>query len=558
MRINNAVEHTIFFRCTLPRCYVHFATLISQVTTAMAPHRSAVRVQLTGVKALRAILRARATTAVDADDPSLSSSSSDPLETGNVTDPNDIDSQVAVSPGCVRRCATAAVRALVDHCLSEENNAPNFDPSATTGGTWLRPGVDSRELLRAGAQLLGDLAQVQSTPKATPVTTPHRDQLPGVPPQQQQQDVQQLVAKARSVLTPGRKSSGLGKETANTAGSAAPEAAMVPAGASYAAVAASGGLSALADAMLVADSAVAALLFPSPAAAASSVNSSGLSTKELENALEDFFEVRRAGLSVFAKHDVLDAKALPRYGGKSALKACFAALQWTNRERTRLQRAKFGLPFHSPVGAPLSRQQHGQGQGDDDEGEDDEVAELKFEWAAPVGRPPGVMGQSKLVHVTPKGSGNSSLDVAKLGEGLSAPSEATSLAGLAVMATVQLLLRVAASDMLPLHVAAAERDIGRIQAEVGLHNDDSNSNEAQVLLQGAGLPGTTGVSGPAVQYVDTARWWFEQAHGLEHLETCLGSFGPGSTSAALDHAGQWARRTLHNHWPEYVPAVNGH
>ena len=535
----------------------------------MAPHRAAVRVQLTGVKAIRAILRARAT----ANDDSSSSSST----IHDADDRNTVDSQVAVSPGCVRRCAGAAVRALMDHCLAEEEEegpAPNFDTgvAATTASVWLRPGVDARELLRACAQLLSDLAQVQSTQRATT-----RDQQqPAAPPRQPQTQQQLLVAKARKALTPGGLSTG---ETAtNATDYAAPEAAMAPAGASYAAVAASGGLSALADAMLVADSAAAAQLLgsPTPTGTRSSGiinnscgivnNSSGiidkssgsLSLKELENALEDFFEVRRAGLSVFAKHDVLDAKALPRYGGKAALKACFAALLWTNRERTRLQRAKLGYQLQdSVVVAPLHR-----GPGDamkgmsgdkeheeEEDGEDDdEVAELKFEWAAPVGRPPGVTGQPKPANSTLKDDSGSA---AQPGEGLSTPSEATSLAGLAVMATVQLLLRVAASDMLPLHVAAAERDIGRIQAEVGLHNNNAQQQH------GAGLPGT-GVSGPAVQYVDTARWWFEQARGLEHLDACLGSFGPGSTSAALDHAGQWARRTLHNHWPEYLPAVEGH
>jgi hypothetical protein len=283
----------------------------------------------------------------------------------------------------------------------------------------------------------------------------------------------------------------------------------------------------------------------------SSSNDLGSSWKEREAALEDLCEVRRAGLTAFAKHDLLDAHALPRCGGKPALKACLAALMWTSRERARLQQAK-----HE---SSVTSQTRGGAAGDaSEEDEEDEAgAALRFEWppvGAAAGRLSAVRGRpGSFAAAAPAALVAGELGAAApSGEGLSSAGEAAALAGLAVLATVQLLLRVAASDLLPLHVAAAERDLGRIQAEVGLYSG--------FLHRAPGCVGASSsraafapASGPSVQCVDTARWWIEDARGLEHLEASLGSFGPGSTCAALDAAGAWARRTLHAHWPEFMP-----
>ena len=137
-----------------------------------------------------------------------------------------------------------------------------------------------------------------------------------------------------------------------------------------------------------------------------------------------------------------------------------------------------------------------------------------------------------------------------MGEGLSL-AEAEALGGLAVMATVHLLLRVAADDLRPLHFAAAERDLGRIHAEVSLRTDPA-----------AHVGGAS--KSMSVERVDTARWFFEECGGLDHLRAAAGmhvthvTHGRGAagavglTSPVVTAAGQWAMRTLAEHWPEYI------
>jgi hypothetical protein len=93
-----------------------------------------------------------------------------------------------------------------------------------------------------------------------------------------------------------------------------------------------------------------------------------------------------------------------------------------------------------------------------------------------------------------------------VGEGLSL-AEAEAMGGLAVMATVHLLLRVAADDLRPLHFAAAERDLGRIHAEVSLRTDPA-----------AHIGVAPSVS---VERLDTARWFFEECGGLDHLRALV-------------------------------------
>jgi hypothetical protein len=152
-------------------------------------------------------------------------------------------------------------------------------------------------------------------------------------------------------------------------------------------------------------------------------------------------------------------------------------------------------------------------------------------------------------------------------------ADAEGLGGLAVMAVVQLLLRVCASDVMGLHVAAAEGDVARIKAEIGLRAGVVDGG-AFAGAAGGGVPTPLVAAAPSasspVQYVDTARWFFQHSYGLEHIRAAVGlrldnqTGPPGgrgagargcgglTTSTAISLAGKWAMRTLADHWPEFA------
>jgi len=325
------------------------------------------------------------------------------------------------------------------------------------------------------------------------------------------------------------------------------DAAVAAASPSFAAVASAGGLAALADASLAAAAAAAALLdgssLPGGGAAVvpgrrgggrgeeAAAAEAAAEARAAEGALEEWVEVRRSALAAFARHDMLDAARVKRFGGRDALAAAVLALQWTNRAR---------------YGSRLS-DIHKSGA------EADEADRVFAPQATKLSIPATAMGSK---------------------EGL-ARGEAQALGGLAVLAAVHLLLRVSAADLLPLHLATAERDLGRLAQAAGILDEGETPAAAAAAAREASGAMQKHATTTMAHAQDTPRWFFVECRRLEHLRAAAGDLtvagdltaascgawaaGSGSargfvTSPAVSAAGAWALRTLRDHWPEFVHA----
>eukprot|EP00615_Pteridomonas_danica_P012037 CAMPEP_0114340374 /NCGR_PEP_ID=MMETSP0101-20121206/8338_1 /TAXON_ID=38822 ORGANISM="Pteridomonas danica, Strain PT" /NCGR_SAMPLE_ID=MMETSP0101 /ASSEMBLY_ACC=CAM_ASM_000211 /LENGTH=587 /DNA_ID=CAMNT_0001473623 /DNA_START=866 /DNA_END=2629 /DNA_ORIENTATION=+ len=461
-------------------------------------------------------------------------------------DMNPIEFGSTLSSSSIRRFSSIAVRSIRNHCLSTiKADSNELDDSSSSDDSFvLKDGEQVSELLRFSCQLLNELTQTPSSDKPTPNTTPNTSSssssyhsknrngtMIGVDEEKEQDDDE--TSSSHGAITPYAR----GTRARQAAEAATKQAkrdkealqAVTPASQSYAAVAASGGFAALADAMLATDKASMKIsnnnhndendennmLFDyqnlkSKLNDKTDKDDNNNSKKFVENQnieelLEDWVEIRRAGLSVFARHDILDTHGLRRFGGRYALISCFAAMKWTSREKWR------------------------------------NIIMMRNNKSA---------SQKSII---------SNVDENK-SEGLLF-DEAECLAGLSLLATTHLLLRVAATDMLPLHVAVQEGDVNRIKAEIALRTSPSRWTGGENMDHNDQVNNTTqsSSSSSSVKFLDTAQWFFLECNGLAHIKDAAGIPGgfrgvpPGViASQAVTAAGQWTMKTLGEHWPEFI------